>query len=286
MAYLASMFSPSGAPEEYYQSIKTPSSIFECCFIVKNTFLDVVDSAEKGSCTAKTPRASSVPPLSLRRALADALEPLVTTKGMKSTPSTTAEASPRSRSPDSPHSGDMAPSDTDSNEGIRTALMVRNLPKNYTREMLLETLDNIGYEGKYNFVYLPIAFTSKQTFGYAMLSFVTHAVALSFMQAFDGFEDWLVDHDKSAQVEWSTAQQGLEQLLERYRNSPVVREDVPEELKPMYFVDGVRTDLPPPTKPLKSLRGRGAKRSGKKQEGKAACPEPEEVAASMEDTEE
>jgi hypothetical protein len=146
--------------------------------------------------------------------------------------------------------------------------------------MLLETIDKSGFAGKYNFVYLPIAFTSNQTFGYALLCFVTHDDAVCFMDTFDGFKDWLVEHDRFAEVEWSNAQQGLDQLLERYRNSPVVREDVPDDLKPAYFVDGVKADLPPPTKPLKALRGRGSKRSGRTRERKA---ESRELASSFGD---
>merc|ERR1740123_2226645 len=43
-------------------------------------------------------------------------------------------------------------------DGERTTVMLRNLPNDYTRDMLLALLDKEGFQGKYNFVYLPMDF--------------------------------------------------------------------------------------------------------------------------------
>ena len=37
-------------------------------------------------------------------------------------------------------------------------VMLRNVPNDYTREMLLELLDSQGFAGRYNFAYLPCDF--------------------------------------------------------------------------------------------------------------------------------
>ena len=40
----------------------------------------------------------------------------------------------------------------------RTTVMLRNVPNNYTREMFLALLDDNGFAGRYDFVYLPCDF--------------------------------------------------------------------------------------------------------------------------------
>ena len=40
----------------------------------------------------------------------------------------------------------------------RTTVMLRNIPNNYTREMFLALLDDNGFAGRYDFVYLPCDF--------------------------------------------------------------------------------------------------------------------------------
>lgn len=138
----------------------------------------------------------------------------------------------------------------------RTAVMLRNLPQSYTRDLLLETLDTHGFCGKYDFVYMPVAFGLHYAFGYALINLVTYADAVAFKSFFEGFSQWLVESPKVAEVEWSKSQQGKDQLVERYRDSPVMHEDVIDDFKPIIFADGRRVDFPLPTKPVSALRGR------------------------------
>jgi hypothetical protein len=58
---------------------------------------------------------------------------------------------------------------------------------------------------------------------------------------------------KKCKVEWNVCQ-GLNSLIERFRNNPVMHEAVPEDHKPVYFIDGVEEPFPAPTKPLKAPR--------------------------------
>ena len=48
-----------------------------------------------------------------------------------------------------------------------TTLILRNVPNNYSREMFLAMLDEHGFAGRYDFVYLPRDFQRKANLGYA-----------------------------------------------------------------------------------------------------------------------
>jgi hypothetical protein len=136
--------------------------------------------------------------------------------------------------------------------GPCTTVMLRNLPNNYTRAKLLKLLDEEGFSSKYDFVYLPMDFKSHASLGYAFVNLLTPDIAKQFWEAFEGFSKWSMPSQKVCSMSWSYPHQGLEAHIERYRNSPVMHEDVPEEYKPMVFQDGVLTAFPPPTKKLKA----------------------------------
>jgi len=104
----------------------------------------------------------------------------------------------------------------------RTTLMLRNLPNDYTRSMLLSMLDEEGFAGKYDFVYLPIDFASGAGVGYAFINMVSHQDAERFRVHFTGFTRWAFPSRKVAEVAWSNPNQGLAVHIERYRNSPVM----------------------------------------------------------------
>jgi hypothetical protein len=138
----------------------------------------------------------------------------------------------------------------------RTTLMLRNIPNCYSRSFLLELLDRHGFKGSYNLVYLPIDFNTNCGFGYAFVNFVDTESAEIFMSQLQGFQDWATPSDKVLDVTWSNAHQGFEAHVERYRNSPMMHETVPDELKPVIFVSGERVPFPPPTKKPRAPRTR------------------------------
>lgn len=80
--------------------------------------------------------------------------------------------------------------------------------------------------------------------------------ATRFFETFEGFHRWVVPSQKVCSVNWSHPYQGLESHIERYRNSPVMHEDVPDDYKPMVFHNAERIPFPPPTKKLKVPRMR------------------------------
>jgi RNA recognition motif-containing protein len=104
-----------------------------------------------------------------------------------------------------------------------------------------------GLGGTYNFVYVPFDFKKSVVFRYGFVNFVQHEQAVMAMATLDGFSGWVVNGEKGCEVEWSGAQQSLHALIERYRNSPVMHDRVPDAYKPLLFERGVEIAFPAPT---------------------------------------
>jgi hypothetical protein len=119
--------------------------------------------------------------------------------------------------------------------------------------MLLELLCSEGFAGTFDFLYLPVDFRSSAGLGYAFLNFTSYSSARRFRQHFTGFNRWAVASDRVCDVAWSSVQ-GLEAHIERYRNSPVMHESVPDAQKPMLFKGWEAVPFPPPTKKIKKPR--------------------------------
>jgi len=141
-------------------------------------------------------------------------------------------------------------------EDEMTSLILRNIPNSYTRPLLLELLNSHGFDGLYNFVYLPMDFNTGVGLGYAFVNFVDHASAQSFFEKLRGFRNWPTFSGKVLEVDWSAGHQGLSSHIERYRNSPVMHESVADEFRPMLFKDGTRKAFPQPTRKLRAPRSR------------------------------
>jgi hypothetical protein len=129
-------------------------------------------------------------------------------------------------------------------EETRTTVMLRCLPEVITRSTLLELLNAQGFFGRFDFLYLPIDFKRLKSLGYALVNLVSSSEALRLLKHFNGFDGMC--------VEWCTPQQGLEAHVERYRNSPVMHDTVPEEWRPLLLSHGVRVPFPLPTQPIKA----------------------------------
>jgi len=141
-----------------------------------------------------------------------------------------------------------------SEESQRTTVMLRNLPNNYTRAILLRLLDSEGFAGKYDFVYLPIDFRTHAALGYAFVNLVSPEQAACLHWHFDGFSKWMFPSSKRCSVSWSNPHQGLDSHIARYRNSPLMHEVVPDEYRPVLYREGQRIPFPPPTKKIKFPR--------------------------------
>jgi len=138
----------------------------------------------------------------------------------------------------------------------RTTVMLRNLPNNFCRATLLQLFDDYGFNGKYDFVYLPIDFGRRANLGYAFVNLESSRVAEEFWSTFNKFGQWPGASRKVCTVSWSSCQ-GLEENVARYRNSPVMHPDVEDTFQPAIFETGVRLAFPTPSESLCRPRIRG-----------------------------
>lgn len=135
----------------------------------------------------------------------------------------------------------------------RTTLMLRNLPSSFTQAKLVERLNSAGLDSRYNFVYLPVDFQNGAGLGYAFVNMLTCADAKLAIDKLNGFTNWgdRACH-KVLEICWSDPHQGLDMLIDRYRNSRVMHRSVPEEYKPLLLKNGQKVSFPTSTKRVRS----------------------------------
>jgi len=136
----------------------------------------------------------------------------------------------------------------------RTTLMLRNIPNDYTRDMLCELLDSQGFASRYDFMYVPIDFKRMAGLGYAFVNCTSQVAAEEMIAKIHGFRNWRFNSAKVCEVVWGEPLQGLQAHIDRYRNSPVMHGSVPDGCKPALFENGVRCPFPTPTKRIRLPR--------------------------------
>jgi len=123
----------------------------------------------------------------------------------------------------------------------------------------MEILDREGFLCQYDFLYLPMDFQSRMSMGYGFVNFVSERAAARAKTVFDGYCSWKIPSRKVGGASWSYPHQGFESHVERYRNSPVMHEDMPDHFKPVILQNGVRIPFPAPSEKLKAPRQRNSK---------------------------
>jgi hypothetical protein len=106
-----------------------------------------------------------------------------------------------------------------------TTLMIRNVPCSLTQEALLDQINSCGFEGVYDFFYLPVPRCSRNSLsnlGYAFINFTDESHARSFQMTLDGV---LLNPEHSEKVcSVSLADiQGLPKLRKHFRYTSVRR---------------------------------------------------------------
>lgn len=138
----------------------------------------------------------------------------------------------------------------------RTTLMLNGISTECTRDMLCGFLDCVLGSG-YDFVYMPRGFRKRrnEAFGYAFLNSRCHEDARLAKKVLQGCSHRLICRDGIVlSAAWSDNCQGLAALVKRYRNSPVMHTDVPDECKPILLSGGHRVPFPTPTRQIRAAR--------------------------------
>jgi len=121
-----------------------------------------------------------------------------------------------------------------------------------TQAGLTDALDNEGFAGLYDFIFLPTSVRSGRSSRYAIVNFLRHSYGLSLAAHFYGRTDWGAGECAEAcKVKWSLPQQGLQELVELYRNDPTMHASVAEHLRPALYSSGWQVPMPSPTKYLR-----------------------------------
>eukprot|EP00929_Paragymnodinium_shiwhaense_P119686 TRINITY_DN9157_c0_g1_i1.p1 TRINITY_DN9157_c0_g1~~TRINITY_DN9157_c0_g1_i1.p1 ORF type:complete len:403 (-),score=47.36 TRINITY_DN9157_c0_g1_i1:389-1597(-) len=141
----------------------------------------------------------------------------------------------------------------DGYEDTRTTVMLR-FPKSYTRDMLTELVDQLGFYAKYDFVHLPVDRSTWSGLGYAFINMVDNSSARDIIQVFPGSFSWTRNSAKDCQAIWGEGMQGFDVYVQRYRNSPLMHPCVPDFVKPAVYKNGVRIAFPPATNIIRPPR--------------------------------
>jgi len=130
-------------------------------------------------------------------------------------------------------------------ERSEVTFMMRNIPGKYTPAQLLEQLRD--WRPFVDFFYLPTDFKHKYNLGYAFLNFHDVEAAKRFQLELHGSRLPLhQDSGKILQVQEARVQ-GLDQYVERFRNSAVMADSVlPGAAKPMLFEKHTGQQIPFP----------------------------------------
>jgi hypothetical protein len=126
----------------------------------------------------------------------------------------------------------------------KTTLMLRHIPNQYTRDMILSELTERGVLEYIDFLYLPIDATSHHlNVGYCFLNVINNVVVPLVWEALDGAKLMKVKSTKRCVISLGHVQ-GLQSNITAYRNSSLMtRSDL---VRPILLKNGKRIPFPKP----------------------------------------
>jgi len=158
-----------------------------------------------------------------------------------------------------------------------TSVMLRNIPNRYTPEELLHDLIERGFEGAFDFFYLPTDFATKKNKGYGFVNLLDSGLALALRDAFHGHQLTRYVTQKVLELTPATTQ-GFEGNAIKYLKHQAGRVQNPW-FKPMIFVKGDSEDARDVCLPLAEenlpawLRGKIGTRPQPSQAKQSTCVE-------------
>ncbi|KAF4697541.1 hypothetical protein FOZ60_004413 [Perkinsus olseni] len=121
-----------------------------------------------------------------------------------------------------------------------TTMMLRKVPKACSVESLTTVLNERGFSGLYDFIYVPLDFKTRQSTGFAFINFCTEEVAQSFVDNFH------LTKIANRTIKVCPARvQGLPANVEHFKNNPV--NFAAEPFRPKLFQLGTGRPSPSPS---------------------------------------
>jgi len=103
-----------------------------------------------------------------------------------------------------------------------TTMMIRNVPGRYSQNDLMMDLQDLGFHGAYDFLYIPMDKSTAANVGYAFVNFIDAFWAARSVQAFEGYRFTRHQRSSTKVAKVSVAHlQGLEKNLQHYEKTAV-----------------------------------------------------------------
>ena len=102
----------------------------------------------------------------------------------------------------------------------KTTLMIRHIPNKYTKELMLETIDE-DFKGKYDFFYLPIDFKNNCNVGYAFINFKKLEDIEPFYNRFNNKRWERFNSEKICEIKYARIQ-GRDECKSHFRGSSLM----------------------------------------------------------------
>jgi hypothetical protein len=112
---------------------------------------------------------------------------------------------------------------------IRTTLLIRNIPNKYQVKSFAEEIDNCGFKGKYDLLYLPIDYSNGANLGFAFINLIDPMHILSFYECFRGKKWRKYNSSKICELAYAKIQ-GKKNLIFHFQKGSILREQDQEKL--------------------------------------------------------
>jgi len=142
-------------------------------------------------------------------------------------------------------------------------VMVRNVPNKYSRDLFVEELNETGYLGAFDFLYLPIDPETRANKGYAFVNFTNMEWANMFMNAYENRKMMHFGSEKRISVSPAVLQ-GFQANYAHYSQKYVNQHD--PSMRPLFFFDvtsGASQPTPPASTPARVNQHKRLRRIGK-----------------------
>jgi hypothetical protein len=135
---------------------------------------------------------------------------------------------------------------------VISTIMVRNIPGRYLPHSLRADIDKAGFEGLYDFFYMPCDVSARVNLGYCFINFRNNELVPLFLEGFHGKQ--FPRYRSSKLLEVTSAKiQGFHRNVDSLMKSSVVSL-LPDEFKPVMLMDEMFVPFPSPPKRARTSR--------------------------------